>query len=201
MTKPLLIVSTGRCVWDDLEIVKPYDREEKSKVARGEKIRPFNRFITMAVNHMIMHWPWHLDFAVSGHWEWIPLAIALRTYQKARNRPVTYSSKEGKGVDHHGKFKKGNRATSGMYAACVGLHLGYDKIVVTGVPFDRTGHFYDPPEFETNFAYENKTIKSIWMELRDMAEDRIRFVSGNLVADFGEYTEEWLEEGYEWVEE
>jgi hypothetical protein len=197
MTKALLIVSTGRCVWDDLEIVKPFDADGIRRAATGQA-KPFDRFITMAVNCMIFHWPWHLDFAVSGHSDFLPLAVQIRL-NGARNKPVTYSPKEGKGVDHHGKFKRGNRATSGMYAACVGLHLGYDKIIIVGVPFDDSGHFYDPPGNTTNFEYKNPTVKKIWMELKEMAGDKIRFVSGNFVSDFGEYSEEWLREEYEYV--
>lgn len=144
---------------------------------------------------MIIHWPWHLDFAVSWHFDWIPLAIQLRTYKNGgRNRPVTYGPKEGEDVDYYGRFKKGNMMTSGMYAICVGLHLGYDKIILAGLPFDTSGHFYDPPgnEFETNYTCSNDRAKQTWQEVKDMAGDKIRAVSGNLVSCFGEFTEEWL---------
>ena len=145
---------------------------------------------------MIIYWPWFLDFAVSWHYSWLSLAVQLRTFKscKRKNKPVTYGPIEGKGVDYNGRFKSGDMVTSGMYAACVGLHLGYDKIVMAGMPFDKSGHFYDPPgyDFRTNFNYERK--EKTWREVKDLAGDRIRVVSGNLVSCFGEFTEEWLGE-------
>jgi len=175
--KPLLIISTGRCVWEDLE-----------------KVKPFDGFITMAVNYMILHWPWRLDFAVSWHYDLVPLLVQVRTHRKHRNKPVTYGSKEGQGIDYSGRFKSGGIVTSGMYAACVGLHLGYEKIVIAGVPFDDSGHFYDPPgdEFKTRFHYEKK--EKTWLEVKEMAGDKIRVVSGNLIPCFGEFSKEWLGE-------
>ncbi len=148
----------------------------------------------MGVNYIIAHWPWRLDFAVSWHWKFMPLFIGLRKAQ-GRNRPVTYSSKEGECVDVVGRYKWVllRNGRSGMYAVCLGLHLGYDKIVVAGMPFDFSGTFYSSPEIKTRFDMKKTKRIRLWNEVKEMAGDRVRFVSGDLVPFFGEFTEEWLE--------
>ena len=183
--KTLLVVSSGRCVWDDVEKVIPLIGE----------------YDTLAVNDMIMFWPKHLNYAASWHPDLLLYFIKVRTYKSQRNKPVTYGPKPFDGVDNAGRFYDGDIETSGMYGACIGLHLGYDKIILTGVPFDDTHHFYDPPMdsriiracpyYDRPHKYKYPATKT-WEELRDNANDRIRAVSGSLLDCFGELTEKWL---------
>lgn len=184
--KTLLVISSGRCVWDDVEKVTPL----------------IGKHDTLAINDMIMFWPYDLNYAASWHPDLLVSYIKVRTYKGVRNRPVTYGPKPFTGVDHAGRFYEGNIETSGMYGACIGLYLGYDKIILAGVPFDNTCHFYDAPmdhRILKACPYYNRPHKynypatKTWEELRDNADNKIRAVSGNLIKCFGELTEEWLE--------
>ncbi len=148
---------------------------------------------TMAVNFMTIFFQGYLDYAASWHYDLLPRLAEIRTYQN-ENRPRLFGPKEYAGIDFAGKFYEGNIATSGMYAACIGLHLGYNKIVMAGIPFDGTGHFYSPPSHkEKKFLYMDMSKKS-WDSFRDKADNKVRAVSGCLVECFGELTDEWLKE-------
>ena len=177
MKKTLLIISTAKCVWDDVEEIQP--RLEKLSI----------EYDTMAINHMIMYWPGNLTYGVSHHFDILQYFVAVRTYRKLKNRPLLYGPKICKEVDCAITFVQ-HIATSGMYAPAVGIHLGYEKIILTGMPFDDSGHFYDrlpTPEFD----YRTPNVK-YWADLRRWGKNKVRAVSGNLVDCFGEVTEEWL---------
>lgn len=173
--KTLLIISTGQCVWDDVE-------KAKSCLVDIE-------YDTMAVNDMIMYWPENLTYGVSWHFDNLNNWATVRTYRKAKNMPLLYGPKICKGVDCAVTFQE-HIQTSGMYAVAVGIHLGYDKIIITGIPFDNSGHFYDrlsSPEFD----YRDH-LKEYWATIRRFGKNKARAISGNLVKCFGELTKEWL---------
>jgi hypothetical protein len=146
----------------------------------------------MAVNHMIMYWPDSLEYGVSWHHDILPTFLAVRDYRKKSNGTVLYGPKKYEGINH-GRFYKGDISTSGMYAVCVALHLGYEKIILAGIPFDDSGYFYTP--FTTRhgktYNYVYPATKQ-WEDVKKMAGDRVRAISGNLTECFGEFTEEWL---------
>jgi len=181
--KPLLVIASGRCVWDDLEIVFPMLKQ--------------TGFDSIAVNHMIIHYPYRLTYAASWHFDYLHRAIQARIYRGLRNKPISYGPKEFEGVDNVQRFRGEVLTTSGMYAARVGLELGYEKIVLAGLPYDETGHFFDPPldrkvkSSFTKFNYGGSSKKN-WEKLRDKFDGKVKAVSGNLVNCFGEVTDEWL---------
>jgi hypothetical protein len=183
--KTLLILSSGRDVWDEVEKVRPIIGEHD----------------TLAINYMIILWPDKLDYAVSWHHDLLPRIVDVRTYRNKKNRPVTIGPKPFEGVDRVGRFYDGDIESSGMYAVHVGAHLGYDKIIITGVPFDCAGHFYDPAEehdlFKNCATINDKhryvdTAKNMWKKMAKEYGDRVRAVSGNLADCFGKVTEEWM---------
>ena len=108
--------------------------------------------------------------------------------------PILIAPKLEDGVDSAVKFDSGKVSTSGMYAPAVGIHLGYEKIILAGIPFDNTGHFYRPITVPNDFYGEFTKVKEKWAELRRRSKNKIRAVSGNLVECFGELTDEWLNE-------
>jgi hypothetical protein len=172
--KTLVILSSAKCVWDDFDKVTPM----------------LGSYDTLAVNHMIMHYPDGLTYGVSWHFDYIQDLIAVRIFRNRKNRPITYGPKQAKDVDHTFRFDRASVTTSGMYAVHVGLHLGYDKIIVCGVPFDSSGHFCDrdaQTRFDTIPSYELE-----WSDTVKRSGNRVRFVSGNLTKCFGELTAEWI---------
>ena len=130
----LLIVGSGRCVWDDL-----------AKVDLPEDI--------MAVNDMIVHFPYKLKYAYSLNREMLKNWVALR-----KDSPIQLSNRKP-------KIK-----SSGVNAVFCGLDLGYEKITVCGIPFDNSGHYFEPPWIKT--AFERHEIIKF--------DERVTFVSGRL---------------------
>ena len=178
--KPLVIISTGRCVWSDLDKIE--------SILSGE-------YDTLAVNQMIMFWPGKLTYAASWHSDLLHLLLDVRTFGKAKNRPITYAPKPFEGVDFAVRLKEYGLETSGVsgaYGVAVGCHLCYEKIILAGLPYDDSGYFYtSPKEGQTKYKYNYPNNKA-WNNLQDKFGNKIRAVSGNLVECFGELTEEWL---------
>jgi hypothetical protein len=175
--KPLLILGSARCLWDD--------------VAKARSIR--GNFDTMAVNLTICHWEHELKYAASWHSDRMGDFVKMRTYRGIGNRPITYAPKPDNGVDFANRCTNNSVVTSGMYAMYVALHLGYDKIVAAGIPFDKTGNFYQEPGILSPHVHRG-TAKKAWKKLKDESGNRIKVVSGSLVDYFGEITKEWLAE-------
>lgn len=71
-----------------------------------------------------------------------------------------------------------NSAGSGFYAVQVGLHLGYDKIVLADCPLD-------------NYC---ESHKEGWEIARESLKDKVRSLSGYTKDLFGEPTEDWLKQ-------
>jgi len=131
----LIIVGSGRCVWDDLEQLLPIECD------------------VMAVNDAIMHYPYKLTHAYS-------IDNSMLNEWVAARRP--WHKKLDGLVRKHCMFKCPNaerqilkvHANSGINAIHRGLDLGYTEIIVCGVPVDNSGHYFDPPWIETNYDKE-----------------------------------------------
>ncbi len=180
--KVLLVIAAGRCVWDDLANIIPRLKHEKL---------PFE---TMGINYMIFLYDGKLDYAASWHFDWSGMAVKLRTYRGQLNKPILYGPKPYEGVDKVERFHGTSIESSGMYGSYIGLRMGFDKIILVGIPFDDSGHFWQRPQTErtrSRFSYSWPAKKS-WDKLRDDCDDKIRAVSGSLIECFGELTDEWL---------
>jgi hypothetical protein len=178
-----VVMATGRCVWDDL--LYHFDPEG-------------NHAHVIAVNNMILHWRGRVHHGVSMHPEEPGLWRALRPYYQCEESHVHTHGyrKHGKeGIpecDYIWDFPAGKGGTSSLLAVFVGLALGFNRIVLAGVPLDGYGHFYDPldkkiPVFNSDF------IKLEWMNAaKNYFQGRVRSVSGRTKEWFGEPDEAWL---------
>ena len=128
----LLIVGSGRCVWDDLLKVNPLDYD------------------AMAINDMIMHFPGPLKHAYSNDWKMLPHWISSRrpNYVIDWGIPASHSCYGSKSWPWPG------HGTSSLNAVYTGLALGYDEIIIAGVPLDDSGHYWEAPWLKTNFTNE-----------------------------------------------
>lgn len=181
--KTLLVISTGRCVWDDTE--------------KAERVLVGSEYDTLALNHMIIHWPGFLDYAATWHSDAMQSLLDVRTYRKAKNRPITYAPKPCEGIDFAVRLKEYGLETSGVtgaYGVAVGCHLGYEKVILAGLPYDDSGYFYHSPSVRETKYKLNYPNNIAWNNLKAKFGNKIRAVSGNLVECFGELTEEWLRE-------
>ena len=125
---PLLIVGSGRCVWDDL-------------AGWNDDID------TLCVNAMISHFPNRVTHGYSNHADKTSHFITARCEKLKKRDPNAIHSHS---FQHNRAGSKWSwpwpgHGSSGMSAVLTGIGLGYTKILVAGMPLDNTGHFYDPP--------------------------------------------------------
>lgn len=178
-----VVLGSARCIWDDCARID------------------FTKVDVIAINNMIMHHKGRVHHGVSLHPEEPPLWRQLRwTNQCEESHVITHSHrlpenndnlppqefKTRHGLDYIWVIEGGRGGSSGLFAAMVGLALGYDKIILAGVPIDGTGHFFDPPGKKvTQFLGQN--IKWEWDNANaQYFKGRVTSLSGR--------TKEWLGE-------
>lgn len=178
-----VVLGSARCIWDDCAKID------------------FTKVEVIAINNMIMHHKGRVHHGISLHPEEPPLWRQLRwTNQCEESHVITHSHrlpenndnlppqefKTRHGLDYLWEIEGGRGGSSGLFAAMVGLALGYDKIILAGVPIDGTGHFFDPPGKAVN-QFLGTNIKEEWDNAnRNYFKGRVKSLSGR--------TREWLGE-------
>lgn len=163
---PLLILGGGRSVWDDYDRVRPW---------KGE---------IMAVNDIGMHLHDRLRHWVTLHAEYLPGWMAYRKghLYGSGDTPMTHSHKSKEGVDVTWSVCNVG-GTSGLFACFLGLMLGYNEIVLGGVPMTNDGHYFDAPWYRTE--NEDATVQQVWREAQtNIFAGRVKSLSG--------HTRDWL---------
>jgi len=126
----LLIVGGGRHIWSDVCGLPEFSH-------------------VMVVNDIGMYWPGRIRHWYSNEIE------QLIHWEKCRRIPYRnhwgtgwklHSCCERDWIDNVYHWGLPGNGGSGLMAIIVALLLGYDSITVAGIPFDDSGHFYDPPE-------------------------------------------------------
>jgi hypothetical protein len=123
-----LVIGSARCAWEDLE---PYRTRSKAAVV---------------VNDMGIYLDWPIDHWVSLHPELLTIWLDLR---RKHSYPIssgyeTHTQKSSPGIKNAWNLEK-YAAYSGLFAVEIALLLGYDEIVMCGIPADGSGRFFDPP--------------------------------------------------------
>lgn len=156
------MLGCARCVWDDL-------REALASGWEGADV--------MAVNDVISYCPGRVDHAYSEHVDLLA-AWAYRSKWTPDLHTATIDPPDG--VRHWPWPRHG---TSVLGACYTGLALGYDELMLCGVPLDGTGHFYDPYWVSTpHFAGEER----YWRNAAERVfNGRVRSMSGRTKAILG----------------
>lgn len=179
-----VVLGSARCIWDDMARVD------------------FTKVEVIAINDMIMHYKGVLHHAVSLHPEESPLWRQLRgtngcasgghIWTHCHRLPENndnlppYEFKTRHGLDFIWVIEGGRGGSSGLFAAMVGLALGYERIILAGIPMDGTGHFFDPPGKVVN-QFLGTNIKEEWDNaIAKYFKGRVKSLSGR--------TREWLGE-------
>jgi len=129
----------------------------------------------MCLNDMIMHFPGEVTHAYSNDHhslnEWVnarrprtkkdfPNAISIHTCQVGKSNQTIWP------WPGHG--------TSGLNAVYTGLALGYEEIILAGVPMSGEGHYFDPDWKKTN--YQN--LDRYWVNAKKMFNGKVKSLSG-----------------------
>lgn len=126
----LIVLGGARCVWDDFLEVK------------AENVTAD----LMAVNDIGMYCQIRFQHWVSMHADHLQLWRSLLHGHAVDFTGLLHSNKPSQGrwpIFDWGIQNPG--AYSGLFAAQVGLCLGYEEIILCGVPQDDSGRFFDPP--------------------------------------------------------
>jgi hypothetical protein len=119
------------------------------------------------------------------HWYSNDVGMLLKWSQARRpgyNTPKLHSMKSGPNVTVWPVWGQG---TSPLNAAKVGVMMGYEKVVLCGVPLDNSGHYFDPPWIGTNFANE---VTDTWLAHWDrQGLENVFSMSGRTREILGEY--------------
>lgn len=169
MDKPLIILGCGRNVWDDM---------------RKAKALTFNPHV-MLVNHMGFLFPHKAHHFASVHPDWFEPVLHFHRGARDDWEPLKFHKPEM----YRGHVPDG--ADSSLFATGVAAHIGYEKIILCGVPLDEGGHFYDPPGYDKyKYLYDHCVYE--WKEGIQQWGDKVRSMSGQTKEWMGEPTEEWL---------
>lgn len=154
----VLVVSSGHTVWNDLAAFGMHNHD------------------VICVNDVGMHYPGPVKHWYSNDIQMLPKWVAAR-------RP-RYKMDFGKDIEIHSccegvkwKWPWPGHGSSSLNAVFTALGLGYDRIILCGVPLDDSGHYFDPPWVKTNFA-RDATVRH-WKLLAPKFEGRVKSMSGN----------------------
>ena len=73
--------------------------------------------------------------------------------------------------------------TSPLSAVLVGLEMGYERILLAGVPLDDSGHYFDPSDIHTNrfhqdYKHQERDLM-YWKSAMKEFKGRVKSLSGN----------------------
>jgi hypothetical protein len=178
----LVICGDASCIWADLESFGCRSDLGKGSVAK-------DGFDFMAVNKIGETFPGKIEHWYSNAAHLLMTWVAARRteYSKEFEAPLhTHSSSEG--AMWHWPF--GSHGTSGLGAALVGIGLGYEQIVLCGIPLSDGPHNGEPYWRRTKFASSEAADKDggpdpHWRKAMGLAfQGKVRSMSGR--------TKDWL---------
>jgi len=172
----VVVCGDAACIWDDLE--RFGCRSDNGIAKRGWD------FFT--VNRLVETFPGRVEHCYSN------VAWVIRRHIRARRDeyahefgPPLVSHSRTAGTDFIWSWHGGG--TSGLGAILTALALGYDEIVLAGMPLDNGPHNGEPPWRRTRFTTEVNDRDEHWQRAIELAfEDRVRSLSGR--------TRDWLGE-------
>lgn len=142
--KSLIICGDAACVWDDLERFGC-----RHDHGRGSVRKDGWHFLT--INRLVETFPGVIEHAYSNEPELLLRFIAARRYEyKTEFGGPAHTHSCNKGAQW--RWPWSGRGTSALGAALIGLALGYDPVVLAGVPLDDSPHNGEPPWRKTTFA-------------------------------------------------
>lgn len=195
-TGTLLIVGSGRCVWQDLDqFLGPGGEGQflEKRLARWVDREGWNghRGDIMAINDIGLFLNCKLKHWASKHPNHLVARHALRCQLRpAGEKALLHSHQPYDGIDHVWDLKVSG-GLSGFFAMKVGVLLGYERIVMAGCPTDGSGRFWQPVEDKSGHGAQ--VLAKTWLEEMEkvpILKERCRSMSGNTKKWLG--TPEWV---------
>jgi hypothetical protein len=153
-------------------------------------LKLFTPDVVGATNNIGVYWPGTID-----HWftlhpaaceDWIGIYDARSRRERAGlNRPVTWSYKAWRGVDH---VRQDWAGSTGLFGVKCLLEIGCERIVLAGVPMQAEfAHYYTPFQWKQANLY-HKAWKARLSEIAPY----VRSMNGWTRELLGAPDEEWL---------
>ncbi|MAH50363.1 hypothetical protein CMI37_31365 [Candidatus Pacearchaeota archaeon] len=189
----LLVVGGGRCVFDDLAaFLRPPEGRTISRSLMEWSENPKGR--VMAVNDIGMylecsltHWTsLHPNFLI--HWNRV-----RRDHSLPPPKTLLHSYKDDTGIDYVWEGMENTGGLSGLFAASIGILMGYDRVILAGCPTNDTGRFFDPHDSKGNHGLRH--VQGAWKPFIDTHHDfaeRTRSLSGFTKSILGPPPESWI---------
>jgi hypothetical protein len=161
-----LILGSAACLWDDVRAAKDLGHHYIAVNDAGMYIHLAGAF----TKFRLRHW-------ASLESSFFP-AYRIRTNGTQNHSVLYHSNQPDEGVDfawrlQHPSFIGG---TSSLFATLVALGLGYDPVILCGVPLDGSGYFYGPPE---SHGIQYNSCLRFWEKHLDVFKGRVKSMSGN----------------------
>lgn len=182
--KNLAVCGDAHNVWSDLERLGARCDHRLGSIAK-------DGFDFMTVNKLVEVFPGIVEHAYSNE------AMLLRKFVDARRNEYEFGAVRNTHSCTEGAMHRWpwcGQGTSALGAVIVGVGLGYDKIVLCGIPLDDGHHNGEPPwrkcRFETSEACSpanTRRPEGHWKRAIELAFDgKVKSMSGR--------TREWLGE-------
>lgn len=142
--RSLIICADASCLWIDLELFGARDETGRGRVYK-------EGWDILTVNNAVISMPANVEHVYSNQARVIKNALAARRDEyKAEFTKVPLMHSCNPGAQYHWPWS--GHGTSGLGACFVALALGYDKIVLCGMPLEDTPHNGEPHWRTTAFA-------------------------------------------------
>lgn len=171
----LLVVGNAKCIESDLRLVAKAQMD------------------ILCVNDIGMHFPQPIHHWYSNHGDQLDIWLQARKFRRHgfEEKVQTHSCFGIPNNAHSHLWPWPGHGSSGLNAIYTGLGLGYDNLIVVGMPLDDTGHYFDfdldhpwGKERPSNFTKEvpdRDGEPRYWSNAkRDHFDGRVRIVSGRM---------------------
>lgn len=179
----VVVCGDARCIWDDLERFGCADKSMRGKVWKSG-------WHFMLVNKVVETFPGDAEHAFSNEPNTLMRFMQARRCEYVREFNVpqqTHSISPG----CKWTWPWGGHGTSGLGAVLTALALGYDQVVLAGMPLDDGPHNGEPPWRRSAFASSEAAgpagggMDSHWKTAKQLAfEGKVKSMSGR--------TRDWL---------
>jgi len=169
----LVVVGCAECVWDDISSVS------------------FNGKDVLVLSDMGMFFPGTITHWASCHPNIIVGGKLVRDQRRYHEDFLSH-------IPDYAAPKIGDvtwtipklAGTSGMFGTLIGIGLGYTKIILAGIPLNRSGHFWNP---KIKVKFDKSGIRLSWQQIsQKIFNNKVRSLSGWTRELLGSPTEEWL---------
>ncbi len=187
----LVLMGGADCIWHDLQgIAAMFDKSFGPLWEQGMIPAHY-----MAVNDIGAYWQGELHHWLTLHPNYMPGWMKFRMGHNfgLGHGVETHSNKPWEGIDNVWAIANSG-GSGGLFACLVALALGYNRIILAGMPIDESRHFFDAPWYH-GVPLNGRPQEMVWNEARDREfKDRVRSMSGRTRQWLGHPAKEWIRE-------